>query len=176
MALSGRKRFISSCGQAAAAFPASNRFQLERAGIMTATLERQSQVLDISVRYGIVGAGCSAQIPRNEAAGLTARQLVESVLERQSGNGSSSWIGRVLGEVLESRRDVDVELHFGPRTETAGAPIGIQDVIELPLPESEDAQPSRVTISLSESYRGGAHGARKMSFFSTRSAAIRCTA
>jgi len=120
---------------------------------MTAEVDRKE--LEVSVKYGIVGAGCNARMTRVEAAGMTARQLVEHVLRQQPSNGANHWIGRVLDEVIRSDREIDVELSHGPGSGLAGDPIGLQEMVVIPSLEKQTAHPSKLTVSLSESYRGG---------------------
>ena len=81
----------------------------------------------IHVSYG-VGESCRGRFARRTVAGLTARQLVARVIECRQPHGPETRTANVLGEVLRSSRQIDVELAAGPGS-SAGRPIALDDVV-----------------------------------------------
>jgi len=111
--------------------------------------------VEVSVCYGL-GASCLGRFPRRLVGGLPAREVVQKVLESPQPTESAARTVRVLSKVVRSGRPIDVELSSGPDDGTSpGKPIALDDVV---VPERRDdiaPQSDKVTVLLSEAYRGG---------------------
>ena len=111
--------------------------------------------VEVSVCYGL-GASCVGRFPHRLVGGLPAREVVQKVLESPQPTESAARTARVLSRVVRSGRPIDVELSNAPEDGTnPGRPIALDDVV---VPESRNdsaPQSDKVTVFLSEAYRGG---------------------
>ncbi len=113
-------------------------------------IARNANQIAVHVSYG-VGESCHGRFARRTVAGLTARQLVARVIECRQPHGTGTRTANVLGEVLRSSREIDVELAAGPGS-SAGRPIAFDDVV---VEKGEQSDQDEFTLLISESYRGG---------------------
>lgn len=116
-------------------------------------ISRVSEHIDVGIRYGISGA-VRARLARRTVAGLTARQLVQRVIECRQPGAPGARTARVLGDVMRGSRQLDVELARGADA-PAGEPIAFDDV----LSDDTAADQDDLTLLVSEAYRGGCHRA-----------------
>ena len=115
-------------------------------------ISKTSGQVTVGVTYGL-GASCGGRFARRTVEGLSARQLVNRVIECHQARGPAARTAVVVGEVLSSPRQLDVELVRG--SGTAGQPIALDDVVVHGPGEGEKADTDEYTIMISESYRGG---------------------
>ena len=106
----------------------------------------------VGVAYGL-GSECGGRFARRTVEGLSARQLVSRVIECRQARGPAARTATVVGEVLRSSREVDVELVQG--SSTTGQPIALDDVVVHGPGGDEKADTDEYTIMISENYRGG---------------------
>lgn len=118
--------------------------------------ERISAQVAVNVSYG-VGASCEGHFAREAVEGLSARQLLERVVECRQADEPAARTAVVLGEVLRSSRQIDVELIRGGGAAGPGRPIVLDDaVVRAPTGGDTGTEQDDYTILVSESYRGGA--------------------
>jgi hypothetical protein len=101
------------------------------------------------------------RFPRDEIAGLSARDLIDRVISGPQEPGSATRTAKVLADVLATQRAIDAELTQASSGEADGEPITLDQVIvtgdageeqrENPVVE----ETGEMTIRLSESYVGG---------------------
>lgn len=115
-----------------------------------------AETFEVHVVYGL-GSSCTAQLAAENARGRSARELIREVISRPRAQGPAQRTAKVLGDVLQENREMDVELFSGAAPGAAlGDPITLDHVV---IPSDGTASPTRsgetFTIQVSESYRGG---------------------
>ncbi|MBW2282842.1 MAG: hypothetical protein JRG76_01940 [Deltaproteobacteria bacterium] len=106
----------------------------------------------IGVAYGL-GASCGGRFARRTVEGLSARQLVNRVIECRQVRGPASRTAAVVGEVLRSTRQIDIEVVQG--SSATGQPISLDDTVVHGPGGDQKSDTDEYTIMISESYRGG---------------------
>ncbi len=106
----------------------------------------------VGVIYGL-GASCGARFARRTVEGLSAAQLARRVTECPQARGPAQRTAAVVGDVLRSSRQVDVELVRG--ASGAGEPIGLDDVVIGGPGSGQKEDTGEFTLMISEAYRGG---------------------
>jgi len=110
---------------------------------------------ELQVGYGI-GASCQAVLKSSEVEGQPTRHLIDRVARSAQSTEPARRTARVLREVLASDRVVNIELSAGPGSnQSTGNAIDIDEVVVPPNGESETVERQRVTLHLSEDYKGG---------------------
>ena len=116
--------------------------------------------VDVRVTYGL-GGSVFGQFPRDTVAGISARDLINLVLDGPQPAGSATRTAKVLADVLCTERAIDAELTRASSGEADGEPISLDQVV-VKEEGGEEQRESRViqeseevTIRLSEAYRGG---------------------
>jgi len=122
--------------------------------------KRTAREVDVRVSYGL-GKEMFGRFPRDEIAGLSARDLIGRVISGPQEPGSATRTAKVLADVLATQRAIDAELTKASSGEADGEPITLDQVIvtgdageeqrENPVVE----ETGEMTIRLSESYVGG---------------------
>jgi hypothetical protein len=117
--------------------------------------------IDVRVDYGI-GGSVFGRFPRDEVAGISARDLIGLVLSGPQLPGSATRTAKVLADVLLTERAIDAELTRASTGEAGGEAISLDHVVVKEDDGEQERESSgtqdldEVTIRLSESYRGGA--------------------
>jgi hypothetical protein len=128
---------------------------------MTAHQKRTpKKEIDVRVTYGL-GGSVFGQFPRHRVAGMSARELIQLVIDGPQPPGSAARTAKVLADVLRTQRMIDAELTRAAGGQADGDPISLDQVVV----KEEDVEEQRespviqdteeVTIRLSEAYRGG---------------------
>jgi hypothetical protein len=122
--------------------------------------KRTARKVDVRVSYGL-GKEMFGRFPREEIAGLSARDLIDRVISGPQEPGSAARTAKVLADVLATQRSIDAELTRASSGDADGEPISLDQVIvteeggeeqrESPVVQESD----QITIRLSESYVGG---------------------
>ena len=114
----------------------------------------RQECLELEFEYGM-GDSIKLREPIDAVVGRSIRELLQKAVESQ-GNHSAVWrtAETLCRNVLENRRQVDVEVtaHRGN-----GVPHSTPELDDVLIPNNEEhAQlPEKVTIHISESYKGG---------------------
>ena len=117
--------------------------------------ERISAQVAVNVSYGL-GASCEGHFSRKAVEGLSARQLLQRVVECRQPDEPAARTALVLEKVLRSRRQLDVELVRGGAS-GPGRPMVLDDaVVSAPSAGDTGTEQDDYSILVSESYRGGA--------------------
>jgi hypothetical protein len=111
----------------------------------------QKELVDAEVQYGI-GAVCEATL--EEPQGLTARELIREVIGRPQKSEPAQRAARVLAEVIDSGRTLDVEVTKKQNShERLAEPAEPNDVVIKSRDESIETD--KLTLRASEPYVGG---------------------
>ena len=122
--------------------------------------KRKTRNVTLDVAYGIGGSAVGV-LPRDQIAGKTAREVIQSVIELPQQPGSASRTAKVLAAALQTMRQIDAELIKASTGKAGGEPIGLDQVV---IPSDDDQRQDEsivgpecdeIAIRVSESYCGG---------------------
>jgi hypothetical protein len=123
-------------------------------------LRRNKKNVSLDVQYGIGGSAVGV-LPRDQIAGKSTRQVIESVIALPQEPGSASRTAKVLADALQTMRQIDAELVNASAGKAVGEPIRLDQIV---IPSDDDQKQDEsvvgsecddITIRVSESYQGG---------------------
>lgn len=112
------------------------------------------ELVETEITYGM-GATCRAILPKRRVEGVSARDLISTVIDAPQSSDPARRAARVLKEVVGSGRSVDVEVSRsfnGERTENQ--PVLLDDVV-LRTDKGVTPVTEKIAIQVSEPYVGG---------------------
>ena len=122
--------------------------------------ERSTRKVRCEIGYGM-GGSAIGELPRDQIAGKSAREVIQSVVALPQQPGPASRTAKVLSDALQTVRQIDAELIRASTGKADGEPIGLDEVVitrdddqrqdeSVVGPECEE-----IKIRVSESYCGG---------------------
>jgi hypothetical protein len=109
----------------------------------------------LEAEYGL-GASCAAEVPVSEVQGVSASDLLVDLIRRPQRTNEAGRTALVLQDMLTAGRAFDLAVST-PRNGERAAPRHVlpTDVVVRPADAERGLLPHKVTLHVSESYRGG---------------------
>ncbi len=122
--------------------------------------DRKQRRIHARIHYGI-GSYCSSSFERHALEGISARELINRVINSPQPHPSAQRTASVLRDALRCQREIDVELSRAAswREALEGTPIALSDVVveksRADAKSEKSADDETINLAVSEQYRGG---------------------